>query len=45
MKNPRLLRGGAFDYQPAVVRSAYRNGLAPSNRITDDGFRPSRTYH
>ena len=44
-KNPRLLRGGAFFYQPAVVRSAYRFRYAPSNRIICLGFRPSRTYH
>ena len=43
--DPRLLRGGAFSYRPAYVRSADRNGLAPSLRSTDIGFRPSRTYH
>ena len=43
-KNPRLLRGGAFGNQPANVRSAVRNGYAPSVRSTDGGFRPSRTY-
>ncbi|MFI5455728.1 MAG: formylglycine-generating enzyme family protein [Isosphaerales bacterium] len=43
-KNPRLLRGGTFDSQPAYVRSAYRFRDAPSNRISDDGFRPARTY-
>ena len=43
--NPRLLRGGAFNYHPADVRSAYRDGHAPSNRSTNNGFRPSRTYH
>src|SRR5271157_4777174 len=44
-QNPRLLRGGTFDNRPAYVRSAYRNGSAPSYRITVSGFRPSRTYH
>ena len=44
-KNPRLLRGGTFDFLPAVVRSAYRDRLAPSGRSTNFGFRPSRTYH
>jgi len=44
-KNPRLLRGGAFDDQPANVRSANRSRNAPSSRSTDNGFRPSRTYH
>ena len=43
--DPRLLRGGAFCYRPAFVRSADRNWLVPSLRITDNGFRPSRTYH
>ena len=44
-KNPRLLRGGSFDNQPAIVRSANRNRDAPSYRGTNYGFRPSRTYH
>ena len=44
-KNPRLLRGGAFNCRPANVRSAYRNRNAPSGRSTLVGFRPSRTYH
>ena len=44
-KNPRLLRGGSFIYPPAFVRSANRNRNAPAYRSTDDGFRPSRTYH
>jgi formylglycine-generating enzyme required for sulfatase activity len=42
---PRILRGGAFNCQPANVRSAFRGGLAPSSRISVFGFRPSRTYH
>ena len=33
-KNPRLLRGGSFNYLPAVVRSAYRGRVAPSVRDT-----------
>ena len=44
-KNPRLLRGGTFNDRPALVRSAYRSGDAPSYRDTNIGFRPSRTYH
>ncbi len=44
-KNPRLLRGGAFYYHPAYVRSAYRNRIAPAYRDSGSGFRPSRTYH
>ena len=44
-ENPRLLRGGAFNYQPAFVRSANRIRFAPASRISNFGFRPSRTYH
>jgi formylglycine-generating enzyme required for sulfatase activity len=43
--NPRLLRGGSFGDRPALVRSAYRLGIAPSYRGIVFGFRPSRTYH
>ena len=32
--NPRLLRGGTFYDRPAGVRSAYRGGVAPSDRST-----------
>ena len=44
-QNPRLLRGGSFGNRPADVRSANRSRDAPSDRSTDYGFRPSRTYH
>ena len=44
-ENPRLLRGGSFNYRPAIVRSAYRNWIAPSYRDTIYGFRLARTYH
>jgi serine/threonine protein kinase/formylglycine-generating enzyme required for sulfatase activity/tetratricopeptide (TPR) repeat protein len=43
-KSPRLLRGGAFDDLPASIRSANRDWVAPSNRSSIFGFRPSRTY-
>jgi serine/threonine protein kinase/formylglycine-generating enzyme required for sulfatase activity/tetratricopeptide (TPR) repeat protein len=43
-KSPRLLRGGAFDYQPRFVRSAFRFWSAPLFRNTRVGFRPCRTY-
>jgi eukaryotic-like serine/threonine-protein kinase len=43
-KNPRLLRGGAFYFHPADVRSANRDGNAPSYRSANVGFRPARTY-
>ncbi len=42
-EDPRLLRGGSFNYQPASVRSAYRNRNAPSLRISINGFRLART--
>jgi serine/threonine protein kinase/formylglycine-generating enzyme required for sulfatase activity len=42
--NPRVLRGGAFLYRPANVRSAFRAWFAPSFLVSDFGFRPSRTY-
>jgi formylglycine-generating enzyme required for sulfatase activity len=44
-KHPRLLRGGAFTYRPASVRSAYRSWDAPTNRSIDSGFRLARTYN
>ena len=44
-KSPRLLRGGTFGYRPAGVRSAIRDGVAPSYRDANFGFRPARTYH
>jgi eukaryotic-like serine/threonine-protein kinase len=43
-KNPRILRGGAFDGHPAIVHSAVRYGVAPAFRYNYTGFRPSRTY-
>jgi formylglycine-generating enzyme required for sulfatase activity len=42
--SPRLLRGGAFAVRPANVRSANRDGIAPSYRDFGYGFRPARTY-
>ena len=43
--NPRLLRGGAFSVEAALVRSALRIKYAPSYRVANYGFRPSRTSH
>jgi formylglycine-generating enzyme required for sulfatase activity len=43
--NPRLLRGGSFNFLPAYVRSASRNRYAPAYRYTNLGFRPARTYY
>jgi formylglycine-generating enzyme required for sulfatase activity len=44
-KYPRVMRGGSFDDQPALVRSAYRSWIAPAYRNSYIGFRPSRTYY
>ncbi len=44
-KNPRLLRGGAFNLRPAFVRSADRHRLDPAYRSSSYGLRPSMTYH
>ncbi|MGO9919135.1 MAG: protein kinase domain-containing protein [Isosphaeraceae bacterium] len=40
---PRLLRGGAFNYLPADVRTAFRFRLAPTNRLAISGLRLART--
>jgi formylglycine-generating enzyme required for sulfatase activity len=39
----RVMRGGSFGNQALVGRSAYRNKLVPTNRISTIGFRPART--
>jgi formylglycine-generating enzyme required for sulfatase activity/tetratricopeptide (TPR) repeat protein len=44
-QSPRLLRGGSFYDRPAGVRSANRVRIAPANRLTSLGLRPSRTYY
>jgi formylglycine-generating enzyme required for sulfatase activity len=43
--DPRLLRGGAFYVLRALVRPAYRLRYAPTDRVTNPGFRLARTYH
>ena len=35
----RVLRGGAFNYQPKNVRAANRNATLPDNRNNNSGFR------
>jgi formylglycine-generating enzyme required for sulfatase activity len=40
----RVLRGGAFNNRPVVVRSALRNRSAPTNHLINVGFRPARTF-
>ena len=42
---PRLLRGGAFSYRPANVRSANRNGSRRRAGASYNGFRLARTYY
>ena len=43
---PRLLRGGAFTYPPAYIRSAFRAWFAPSlPELPIVGFRLARTYN
>ena len=39
----RVLRGGSWYITPLYLRSAYRNGINPSNRINYIGFRVART--
>jgi formylglycine-generating enzyme required for sulfatase activity len=40
----RVLRGGAFDGTPPVVRSAFRDDNRPSRRDSSYGLRVARTY-
>jgi formylglycine-generating enzyme required for sulfatase activity/serine/threonine protein kinase len=41
----RVLRGGSFDFQTSLVRSAYRDYVLPGFRLYTVGFRPARTYN
>jgi formylglycine-generating enzyme required for sulfatase activity len=38
----RVLRGGSWDYNPLLVRCAYRNGHNPVGTWINDGFRCAR---
>jgi formylglycine-generating enzyme required for sulfatase activity len=40
----RVLRGGSFFLRASDVRSALRDGVVPSYRDLDVGFRPARTF-
>jgi len=40
---PRLLRGGSFQYSPSSLRSAYRSAFIPTSRYKFVGFRLART--
>ena len=40
----RVVRGGSWSDVPGVVRSAFRNWVAPVNRIYFIGFRLARTF-
>ncbi|MCH7687342.1 MAG: SUMF1/EgtB/PvdO family nonheme iron enzyme, partial [Planctomycetes bacterium] len=41
----RVLRGGAFNVRPGIVRSADRYTFGPDYRSVYDGFRAARTYN
>ncbi len=38
----RILRGGAWNYYPRLLRSAYRYATAPDVRLNNTGFRVAR---
>ncbi|MBI4724213.1 MAG: formylglycine-generating enzyme family protein, partial [Rhodomicrobium sp.] len=38
----RILRGGAWNYYPRLLRSAYRYATAPEVRLNNAGFRVAR---
>ena len=40
---PRVIRGGAWDYLPRLLRSAWRDSLPPSHRRDNLGFRVALT--
>jgi formylglycine-generating enzyme required for sulfatase activity len=40
----RVLRGGAWDDDPGVLRSAFRNRDAPDERYVGTGMRIARTH-
>ena len=40
--NLRILRGGAWNYYPQLLRSAYRYATAPAVRMENAGFRVAR---
>ena len=41
--NDRVLRGGSWDSKPLYTRSAFRDGSTPDDRVSNIGFRISRT--
>jgi serine/threonine protein kinase/formylglycine-generating enzyme required for sulfatase activity len=43
-KDNRIVRGGAFNYQASLERSAFRNNYSPGSHSFLIGFRPARTY-
>ena len=43
-QNSRVLRGGSFNFQASLVRSANRNYNVPTYRFFIIGFRPARTF-
>jgi formylglycine-generating enzyme required for sulfatase activity len=49
VRNPgpgrRVIRGGAWDYLPRLLRSAWRDSLPPARRRDNVGFRVAVTVH
>ncbi len=41
----RVLRGGSWDYEPWILRSAFRDWDSAGNRNYDNGFRVARTIN
>ncbi len=39
-----ILRGGAWNYYPKLLRSAYRYATAPEVRLNNAGFRVARPF-
>lgn len=39
----RVIRGGSWNFNPAILRSAYRSWYSPSDRCSNLGFRVART--
>ncbi|BAY25518.1 hypothetical protein NIES2100_53240 [Calothrix sp. NIES-2100] len=42
---PRVIRGGSWMDEPAICRSAYRNGIPPTNKVLTIGFRVAVSLH
>jgi len=40
----RVLRGGSFVVPASIVRSSFRHSNVPANRLSNNSFRPARTF-